>query len=160
MNAGSSLGFDPSKIPSSNEQKEDEQMTEGSVTQKVFCSLFWRIYSACYCQLVCFHKLGRNKITPLCKKEALPNLKHNRMLVINGCIYRLYANVVHDLQTEWALTEGHIPDTQFGFCPMRNTNLPLFILQHALSTARNRKKILHTVFLSPQAAYDNVQRKR
>eukprot|EP00983_Pelagomonas_calceolata_P007307 238255-Pelagomonas_calceolata.AAC.1 len=55
-------------------------------------------------------------------------------------VYRLYANVVHDLSTEWALTEGPIPNTQFGFCPTRNANQTLFILRRAHSTARNRKE--------------------
>ena len=31
---------------------------------------------------------------------------------------------------DWALAEHHIPDSQFGFCPTRNTNQPLFILRH------------------------------
>jgi len=79
------------------------------------------------------------------------------MLAINGCLYRLYANIVRDILTAWALTGG-IPDTQFGFCPTRNTDQPLYILRHALSAAKANKKKLYTVFLDLQAAYDNVQR--
>ena len=30
------------------------------------------------------------------------------------------------------------PDSQFGFCPTRNTNQPLFILRHILTTAKNK----------------------
>jgi len=80
------------------------------------------------------------------------------MLAINGCLYRLYANIVRDILTAWALAEDKKPDTQFGFCPTRNTNQPLYILRHALSAARRMKKKLYTGFLDLQAAYDNVQR--
>jgi len=43
------------------------------------------------------------KVIPLHKKSALLNPKNYRMLAINGSIYRLYANVVRDLLTEWAI---------------------------------------------------------
>ncbi len=98
-------------------------------------------------------------MTPLWE-NALLNPKNYRMLAINGSIYRLYADVVRDLLTEWALAEKKIPDTQFGFCPTRNTNQPLFILRHVLSTAKVRKKKVFTAFVDLTAAYDSIVRKK
>lgn len=68
--------------------------------------------------------------------------------------------MVRDLLTEWALEEKHIPDTQFGFCPTRNTNQPLFIIRHVLTTAKNNKKKVFAAFLDLLAAYDSVSRNR
>jgi len=65
--------------------------------------------------------------------------KNNRLLAINGCNYSLFANVVRDLLTDWALAEHQIPDSQFGFCPTRNTNQPLIILRHILATTKKEK---------------------
>jgi hypothetical protein len=48
---------------------------------------------------------------------------------------------------DWALAEHQIPDSQFGFCPTRNTNQPLFILQHILATAKKKKMMVFTAFL-------------
>ena len=70
-----------------------------------------------------------------------------RLLAINGCIYRLFANVVRDLLTDWALAEHQIPDSQFGFRPTRNTNQPLFILRHILATAKKEEMKVYTAFL-------------
>ena len=100
----------------------------------------------------------KTKITPLHKKGALSDPKNYRMLAINGCVYRLFSNVVRDLLTEWALAEHQIPDTQFGFCTTRNTNQPLFIIRHVLTCAKNEQKKVYAAFLDLLAAYDNVQR--
>jgi len=44
--------------------------------------------------------------------------------------------VVRDLQTKWALAENQISDTQFAFCPTRNTNQPIYIPRHILTVAK------------------------
>ena len=100
----------------------------------------------------------KTKITPLHKKGPLSDPANYRLLAINGCLYRLFANVVRDLLTEWALAEKHIPDTQFGFCPTRNTNQPLFIIRHVLATAKHNQKRVFAAFLDLLAAYDSVLR--
>ncbi len=66
--------------------------------------------------------------------------------------------MVRDLLTEWALAENQISDTQFEFCPTRNTNQPIYILQRILTVAKLEKKRLFTAFLDLTSAYDNVQR--
>jgi len=51
-------------------------------------------------------------------KKAESYLPQNyKLIAINVCIYRLYANGVRDLLTKWALAENQISDTQFGFRP-------------------------------------------
>jgi hypothetical protein len=68
--------------------------------------------------------------------------------------------VVRDLLTDWALAEHRIPDSQFGFCPTRNTNQPLFILRHILSTAKEEKRKVFTAFLDLLSAYDSIPREK
>jgi hypothetical protein len=47
-----------------------------------------------------------------------------------------------------------------GFCPTRNTNQPLFILRHILTTAKKEKLKVYTAFLDLFAAYDHVPREK
>jgi hypothetical protein len=78
------------------------------------------------------------------------------LLAINGCIYRLFANVVRDLLTDWALAEHQIPDSQFGFCPTRNTDQPLFILRHIFATAKKKNgrcTLLFWTYLLPTTVF-------
>ena len=70
------------------------------------------------------HLWNRVKFTPLHKKRSNYVPKNYRLLAINGCIYILFANVVRDLLTDWALAEHQIPDSQFDFCPTKNTIQP------------------------------------
>ena len=117
--------------------------------------------SICSCQTVSPHIFGTKSNKCLCiKKVQLRPPKNYCLLAINGCIYRLFANVVRDLLTDWALAEHQIPDSQFGFCPTRNTNQPLFILRHILTTAKKEKRKVYTAFLDLFAAYDSVPREK
>ena len=62
--------------------------------------------------------------------------------------------MVRDLLMDWALAEHQIPDSQFGFCPTRNTNQPLFILRHILATARKKKmNVLFWTSLLPTTVF-------
>ena len=71
---------------------------------------------------------------------SITALQNYRLLATNGCIYRLFVNVVKDLLTDWALAEHQIPDSQFGLCPTGNTIQPLFVLRHILATAKKEKR--------------------
>jgi len=106
------------------------------------------------------HLWHKVKITPLHKKGPITSPQNYRLLAINGCIYRLFANVVRDLLMDWALAEHQIPDSQFDFCPTRNTNQPLFILRYILATAKKKKMKLFTAFLDLLAAYDSISREK
>jgi len=61
---------------------------------------------------------------------------------------------------DWALAEHQIPDSQFGFCPTRNTNQRLSILRHILATAKKKKMKVFTAFLDLLAAYDSILREK
>ncbi len=102
----------------------------------------------------------KTKIAPIHKKSEHSLPQNYRLIAINGCIYRLYANMLRDLLTKWALAEHQISDTQFGFCPTRNTNQPIYILRHILTVAKLKRKKLFTAFLDLTAAYDSVQREK
>ena len=43
------------------------------------------------------------------------------MIAVSGVIYRIFANVLKDLVTDWCVKKGKIPDTQFGFFPGGST---------------------------------------
>jgi len=75
-------------------------------------------------------------------------------------VYRHFKNLVMDLLTDWALAKHQIPDSRFGFCPTRNTNQPLFILHHILTTAKTEKMKVYTAFLDLFAAYDSIIREK
>ena len=44
------------------------------------------------------------------------------MLAVSDVLYRLYANVMRSLITEWSVQHSKVPHEQFGFYPHRNTN--------------------------------------
>ena len=134
---------------------------------------------ACVCVHVCAHACSFSplirapepryggavlKIRSVCvhastQERSISSPQNYRLLANNGCIYRLFANVVRDLM-DWALAEHQIPDSQFGFCPTRNTNQPLFILRHILATAKKKKMKVFTAFLDLLAAYGSIPREK
>jgi exonuclease III len=159
MNSDSSSGFDNFSTPFIKYAEREYTTDRGKrQTENVLLPLLTVFFRLLLSAGALPKAWTKTKITPVHKRNALTDPKSYRMLAINGCLYRLYANVVRDILTAWALTEGKIPDTQFGFCPTRNTNQPLYILRHVLSAAKANKKKLYTVFLDLEAAYDNVQR--
>jgi len=103
------------------------------------------------------------KLSPLYKKGPLLNPNSYRMLAVSGTMYRLYANVVRCVVTNWCADKNKIPDTQFGFYPGRSTLHPMFILRHLRHTARrikpyNNSPRLHAAFIDFKQAYDTIPR--
>jgi len=129
-------------------------------TENVLLPLLTDLFHLFLSDGVTSHLSNKVKITPLHKKSPNTSPKNYRLLAINGCILRLFANVVRDMLTDWALAEHQIPDSQFGFCPTRNTNQPLFILRHILATAKKKKMKVFTAFLDLLAAYDSNTREK
>ena len=122
-----------------------------SHTENVLLPLLTDMFHLLLSDGVTPHLWHKVKITPLHKKGPITSPQNYRLLAINGCIYRLFANVVRDLLMDWALAEHQIPDSQFGFCPTRNTNQPLFIL-----LLQKRKKwcsLLFWTFLLPTTVF-------
>jgi len=104
----------------------------------------------------------RAKLSPIYKKGSKADPGNYRMIAVSGTLYRLYANTLRDLVTDWAVKKRKIPDTQFGFYPGRNTLQPIFILRHLVHAARHMKHgnrpHLHAAFVDFSQAYDTVSR--
>ena len=121
MNVQSGPGFDPCSNSVIKHAEKTVQDDHGKRHTETFCFSFLLTCSICSCQTV------SPQIFASAQKRSTTSPKNYRLLAINGCIYRLFANVVRDLLTDWALAEHQIPDSQLGICPTRNTNQPLFI---------------------------------
>jgi len=161
MNVQSSPGFDPFSTSFIKHAEKIIQDDRGKRhAENVLLPLLTDLFHLFLSDGITPHLWNKVKITPLHKKGPTTSPKNYRLLAINGCIYKLFANVVRDLLTAWALAEHKIPDSQFGFCPTRNTNQPLFILRHIPATAKKEKMKVHTAFLDLFAAYDSVPREK
>ena len=55
------------------------------------------------------------KLSPIHKKGEVLEPGTYRMIAVSGVMYRVYANVLKNLVTDWCVKKGKIPDTQFGF---------------------------------------------
>ena len=129
MNTQSSPGFDPFSASFIKHAEKTVRDDRGkSHTENVLLPLLTDLFHLLLSDGVTPHLWHKVKITPLHKKGPITSPQNYRLLAINGCIYRLFANVVRDLLMDWALAEHQIPDSHFGFCPTRNTNQPLFII--------------------------------
>ena len=81
-----------------------------------------------------------------------------RMLAVNGVLYRLYANVVREVVTQWCVQEGgKVPDNQFAFYPGRCAQQPMFILRHIYHASKGRGPV-HLAFIDFKQAYDTIDR--
>jgi hypothetical protein len=113
----------------------------------------------CACIPTCWKQA---ELSPLYKKGPLLDPNNYRMLAVSGTMYRMYANVIRSLLTEWCGATGQIPDTQYSFYPDCNTLQPMFILwhlQHAAQTNKpNGSPRLHAAFIDFRQAYDTIPR--
>ena len=118
MNTQSSPGFDPfsaSFITYAGKMVQDERGKRH--TENILLSLLTDLFHLFLTNGITPQLWNKAKITPLHKKGSITAPQNYRLRAINGCTYRLVANVVEDLLTNWALAEHQIPDSQFGFCP-------------------------------------------
>jgi hypothetical protein len=112
------------------------------------------------------------RLSPLFKNKG-PLLAPDsyRMLAVSSVFYRLYANVVRQIATEWCVRENKVPETQFGFFPQRDTTQAAFILRHVVQAVRfaasqatakgqspNRR--VYCAFMDFTQAYDRIDRKK
>eukprot|EP00983_Pelagomonas_calceolata_P052899 1143062-Pelagomonas_calceolata.AAC.3 len=96
---------------------------------------------------------------PLYKKGPVLD-PGNRMLAVDGTLYRLYANVLREVVIGWCQEKN--PNTQFGFYPGHNTLQPMFILRHLQHAAQikrpNASPRLLAAFIDFKQAYDTIPR--
>jgi hypothetical protein len=100
------------------------------------------------------------RLSPIHKKNELGDPNNYRMIAVTGVLYRVYANVMREMLTEWSLSVGAVPDTQFAFYPNRSAQQPMFILRHLIHSTKQRKERLFTTFIDFTQAYDHVDRDR
>ena len=159
MNMQSSPGFDPFSASFIKHAEETVRDDRGkSHTENVLLPLLTDLFHLLLSDGVTPHLWHRVKITPLHKKGPSTSPQNYRLQAINGCIYRLFANVVKDLLMDWALAEHQMPDSQFGFCPKKeHQSTPLYSATHS----RYCKKMkVFTAFLDLLAAYDSIPREK
>jgi len=116
MNTDSSPGFDIFSTPFIKHAEREFTNDRGKrQTEDVLLPLLTHLFRLLLSAGALPNAWKKTKITPVHNRNAQTDPKNYRMLAINGCLYRLYANIVRDILTAWALAEGKIPDTQFGF---------------------------------------------
>ena len=89
------------------------------------------------------HLWNKVRATPLHKKGPTPFPKNYGLLAINAMVVSIdFLQTWSGTRwlTDWALAEHQLPASQFGFCLIRNTNQPLFILCDTFSLLQKRKK--------------------
>jgi len=98
MNTQSSPNFAPFSASFIKHAEETVRDDRGkSHTENVLLPLLTDLFHLLLSDGVTPHLWHKVKITPLHKKVLITFPQNYRLLAINGCIYRLFANVVRDL---------------------------------------------------------------
>jgi hypothetical protein len=165
MNSTSSSGFESISPPFLkhallHEAVDDRQIACRNVLLPYLTQLFHLLLSK-----GCIPDSWKSaKLSPLHKKGPVLSPANYRMIAVGGTVYRLFANVVRDLMTEWCMKKKKIPDTQYGFYPGRNTLQPIFMLRHLKHAASALKPRgsprLHAAFIDFTQAYDTIPREK
>ena len=167
----SAAGFDG--IPAAYVKYACVQIQEGSrqVSKNVWVPMLAQLFELCHAERMVPESWKVARLSPLFKNKG-PLLDPNsyRMLAVSSVFYRLYANVMRQLTTEWAVREK-VPDTQFGFYPGRDTVQPAFILRHVVQSVRHaatraasasdgsrRSSRVYVAFMDFTQAYDRIDR--
>jgi len=106
MNANSSSGFDP--YPSLSIKRAETEFLDGQGKKQranVLLPLLTDLFRLLLRDGLLPMAWKKTKITPIYKKAELTLPQNYRLIAINGCIYRLYANVVRPDQSNY-LAEG------------------------------------------------------
>lgn len=130
------------------------------VSRHVLAPLLAAIMSRMFCDGRIPAEWKQARLVPLHKKGDTILPANYRLLAVNGVLYRIYANALRDLLTEWCVAHHCIPETQFGFYPGRNAQQAQFILRHLVHQHVSRQHRLHAVFVDFKQAYDTVSRER
>jgi hypothetical protein len=109
-----------------------------------------------------------SRIKPIYKKGDEHSPENYRLLAICSVLYRLYANCLRDLTTQWIIKHNHgegriLPDTQFGFFPKRSCQQAHFVLRHLVRHQQthqgvSKNKRVYTMFVDFKGAYDSISR--
>jgi hypothetical protein len=155
MNASSPAGLDEIAVAFIKHAKLQGIQAPGS---NVLVPLLSKLFKAMLLKGVIPDDWKVAKISPLYKKGDVCQPSNYRMLAVSTGLYRLYANVLRHILTDWCKKTGAVPDTQFGFYPGRSTTHAMFVLRHAAHAAKKRKLPLYAAFIDFKQAYDFVNR--
>ena len=164
LDPSSAAGFDG--VPASFIKGACVQAGAGQPASRVLAEPLARLFSVCYAKGVLPASWKEARLSPLYKKKG-PLLDPNsyRMLAVNSVFYRLFANVVRAVATDWCVASGSVPETQFGFYPGRDTAQPAFVLRHLVhaaqrARARGERASPHVfvAFMDFTQAYDKIDR--
>eukprot|EP00983_Pelagomonas_calceolata_P056850 1144810-Pelagomonas_calceolata.AAC.2 len=125
-----------------------------NVLEPFVAKLFKMLHDEAHILLSCWKHA---KLHSLYRKGPLLNPSSYCMLAVSGTMYRMYANVVRALLTDWCQEANKTQNTLFGFYTGRNKLQPLFILhhlQHAARTVRpNNSSRVHAAFIDFKQAF-------
>ena len=161
----SAAGFDG--IPAAYVKYACVQVQQGSreVSKNVLVPLLAQLFSLCHAEKMVPESWKVARLSPLFKNKGhLLDPNSYRMLAVSSVFYRLYANVMRQLATEWAVREKKVPDTQFGFYPGRDTVQPAYILRHVVQSVRHAasqegsSSRVFVAFMDFTQAYDRIDR--
>ena len=79
-----------------------------------------------------------------------------RPIALLPCISKVFEKLVHRQVLDYSLSNGHIPDQQFGFLPRRSTVWQLLSVTEEWQTALDGGKSVHALFLDVSKAFDRV----
>ena len=131
-----------------------------NTTQHLLAPLLTELFHTCFKEgrIPAQWKIAR--LSPIFKKGAVLDPNNYRMIAVSGVLYRLYANSVRECITVWAMREGKMPESQFGFVPERDTTQPSFILRHLAHNARFNQgsSRVYCAFMDFTQAYDRIPR--
>ena len=164
LSAGASSGFDAIPIPFLKHACLPVQCGNKTKQVNVLVPLMARLFKVLLTESKVPACWKVAKLSPIHKKGEVLKPGNYRMIAVSGVMYRIYANVLKNLVTDWCVKKGKIPDTQFGFFPGRSTLHPLFILRHLKHAAKKLKPRnsprLHVAFIDFSQAYDTVPRQQ
>ena len=103
LSAGSSPGLDGIPVPFFKYACLPHDDGRKVVSVNVLVPLLTRLYRVCLskARIPAMWKVA--KLSPLHKKGALANPGNYRMIAVSGVMYRVYANVLKDLVTDWCV---------------------------------------------------------
>ena len=109
LSAGASPGLDGIPVPFLKYACLPHNDGRKVVFVNVLVPLLARLYKVCLskARIPAMWKVA--KLSPLHKKGALANPVNYRMIAVSGVMYRVYANVLKDLVTDWCVKKKKGP---------------------------------------------------
>ena len=99
-------------------------------------------------------------VVPLHKKGDVNERKNYRGISLLATAYKLYTEILRNRLIKEVEDKGILPENQVGFRRGRATMNNIFVLEHLIQMAKERKKKLYAIFIDLKAAFDTVNRNK